>query len=143
METAIGYKFVELDLKQFATFEENYNSSDQDVKIMCKFTFAYNFVQNIICCSNSIIISKDGDHLIKADLDAYFAVEPSSLASLTEDNEIVLPVGLQAQLASLTYGTMRGIIFAKTLNTPLNKIILPPSDVLSIFHQPIKLKAQF
>lgn len=142
METSIGYKFVGLDLKQFATFEEDYKNDEQDIEISCKFTFAYNFAQNLVCCSNSISMTKEGNTLIKADLDAYFAIAPSSVEALTENGYVVLPEGLQAQFASLAYGTMRGVIFTKTLNTPLNKIILPPNDVLSVFNHPIKFKIE-
>lgn len=140
METSIGYKFVGLDLKQFATFEEDYNNDEHDIEISCKFTFAYNFAKNLVCCSNSILMTKNGNALIKTDLDAYFAIAPASVEALTDKGHIVLPEGLQAQFASLTYGTMRGVIFTKTLNTPLNQIILPPNDVLSVFNHPINFK---
>ena len=140
METNIGYKFAGLDLKQFATFADGYRSDEQDIEISCKFTFAFNFAQNLVCCSNSVLISKVGNPLIKADLDAYFALAPESVGALKENHCIVLPEGLQAQFASLTYGTMRGVIFTKTLNTQLSKIILPPNDVLSIFIHPIKFQ---
>ena len=93
----------------------------------------------MVCCSTSItMLMANGNPLIKADLDAYFSIAPSSVAKLTDDGCIVLSEGLQAQFASLSYGTMRGVIFCKTLNTPLNKIILPPNDVSSIFISPVK-----
>lgn len=142
MEQGIYYKFVSLDLPQFATFEDSYREDEQDIDISCKFSFAYNFVQNLVCCSNSISISKGVQPLIKADLDAYFAINETSVKALTENGEVVLQPELQAQFASLTYGTMRGVIFTKTINTPLNKIILPPNDVLEIFNKPIRFKSK-
>lgn len=140
MEQEVYYRFANLDLHQFATFEEGYNEDNQDIDISCKFAFAYNFIQNIVCCSNSISITKNGHPLIKAELDAYFAINEISVNAITDNGEIVLQPGLQAQFASLTYGTMRGVIFTKTINSPLNKIILPPNDVLEIFNKPIRFR---
>lgn len=142
MEQGIYYRFVNLDLSQFATFEDGYMEDGQDIEISCKFSFAFNFAQNLVCCSNSIAVSKAGKPLIKADLDAYFAINENSVNAITDNGEVVLQPELQAQFASLTYGTMRGVIFTKTLNTPLNKIILPPNDVLAVFNKPIRFKAK-
>lgn len=138
MDKGIFYRFAGLDLKQFATFEDGYAEDSQDIVISCKFTFAYNFVQNNVCCTNSICASKEGDVLIKADLDAYFAINPDSVDALIEGDAVVLHPELQAQFASLAYGTMRGVIFAKTLGSPLNKILLPPNDVMEVLKTPLR-----
>ena len=142
MEQAVYYKFVGLELPQFATFEDNYKEDDLNIDISCKFSFAYNSSERVIRCSNSIVVSKERVLLIKADLDAYFAINELSVEAISENGEIVFQPALQAQFASLTYGTMRGVIFAKTLNTPLSKVILPPNDVMSIFNQVIRFKVK-
>lgn len=140
MEKGIYYRFAGLELKQFATFEDGYTEDGREIEISCKFTFAYNFSQNIVCCTNSVSIAKEGNMLVKADLDAYFAINSESVASLSEADSIVLPPELQAQFASLTYGTMRGVIFAKTLGSPLSKIVLPPNDVLEVMKSPLRIQ---
>lgn len=140
MDKGIYYRFTGLELKQFATFEDGYTEDGKEIAISCKFTFAYNFSDNIVCCTNSISITKDGVILVKADLDAYFAINPESVASLSDADAVVIPPGLQAQFASLTYGTMRGVVFTKTLGTPLSKIILPPNDVLEVMKAPLRIQ---
>lgn len=137
MEKGIYYRFANLALRQFATFEDSYTEDDREIEVSCKFTFAYNFARNIICCTNSVSIAKNGDMLVKAALDAYFAINPQSAASISEGDAIVLSPELQAQFASLTYGTMRGVIFAKTIGTPLNKVVLPPNDLLEVMKKPL------
>ena len=139
MDKGIYYRFAGLELKQFATFEDGYVEDSREIAISCKFTFAYNFSQNIVCCSNSVSIAKEGNILVKADLDAYFALNPESVASISDADTVILPPELQAQFASLTYGTLRGVIFAKTLGTPLNKIVLPPNDVLEVMKTPLRI----
>lgn len=141
MDKGIYYRFAGLELKQFATFEDGYVEDNREIAISCKFTFAYNFSQNIVCCNNSVSIAKEGNILVKADLDAYFAINHESVASISDADAIVLPPDLQAQFASLTYGTLRGVIFAKTLGTPLNKIVLPPNDVLEVMKTPLRIQS--
>lgn len=141
MNKDIYYRFASLELKQFASFEDGYIEDSGEITISCKFTFAYNFSQNIVCCSNSVNIAKEGDILVKADLDAFFAINPESVASISEANAVVLSPELQAQFASLTYGTIRGVIFAKTLGTPFSKIVLPPNDVLEVMKAPLRIQS--
>lgn len=140
MDKGIYYRFAGLELKQFASFDDGYVEDSREIAISCKFTFAYNFSQNIVCCSNSVSITKEGDVLVKADLDAFFAINPESVASILEADAVVLSPELQAQFASLTYGTIRGVIFAKTLGTPFSKIILPPNDVLEVLKAPLRIQ---
>ena len=127
-----------MDLTQFATFEDNYNEDTSEIEISCRFTFAYNFEQNIVCCSNMVSFIKKEMPLLKANLDVYFSISPSSVSELTVDDAIVLSPELQAQFASLAYGTIRGVIFTKTMGTALNNIILPPNDVMSFIKQPVR-----
>lgn len=141
MDKGIYYRFADLELKQFATFEDGYTEDGKEITISCKFTFAYNFSENIVCCTNSISISKEGNVLVKADLEAYFVITPTSVASLLDADAVVIPPDLQAQFASLTYGTMRGVVFAKTLGTPLSKIVLPPNDVLEVMKDPLRIQS--
>lgn len=138
MGKGIYYRFSKIELTQFATFEDKYNEDASEIEISCKFTFAYNFEQNMVCCSNMVSFIKNDIPFLKANLDVYFSISPSSVSELTEDNAIILSPELQAQFASLSYGTMRGVIFSKTMGTPLNNIILPPNDVMSIITQPVR-----
>ena len=52
---------------------------------------------------------------------------------MIDDDCVVLLTSLMTLFASLGYGSMRGVIYAKTMGTPLEKIILPPNDVQNIF----------
>lgn len=138
MGKGVYYRFSKMDLTQFATFEDSYNEDNSEIEISCKFTFAYNFGQNMVCCSNTVSFMKKDMPLLKANLDVYFSISPTSVNEITEDNAVVLSPGLQAQFASLAYGTMRGVIFTKTMGTTLNNIILPPNDVMSIIKQSVR-----
>lgn len=94
----------------------------------------------MVCSTTTVIIAKDTGMILKAQLNAYFSILPESVASLTEDGCVTLTTGLMTQFASLGYGSMRGAIFAKTMGTPLAKIILPPNDIQNNYSAPVKFK---
>lgn len=140
MEKEILYQFISMTLVQFATFEDCYVEDDEDIEITNKFQFSYNFDENVMCCTSSVSMSKESRIFLKADLASYFGIEPSSAESLKESEDFIAPSELLAQFASLTYGSIRGVIFAKTMGTALNNIILPPNDVRKLFQTSQRFK---
>lgn len=140
MEKEILYQFISMELVQFATFEDCYVENDEDIEITNKFQFSYNFDENVMCCTSSVSLAKENRIFLKADLASYFGIEPNSAESLKESEDFIAPAELLAQFASLTYGSIRGVIFAKTMGTALNNIILPPNDVRNLFQTSQRFK---
>lgn len=139
MEKKILYRFSKMDLRQFATFEENYGDG-KDIAMNCAYQFAYSSENNIVRSVLSLKMSKNELPLIKAELDIYFGLHPESAAAMTDEEYVVLPANLLRQFASLCYGSMRGILYVKTQGTPLSDIILPPSNMQDIFTEPIRIR---
>ena len=140
MTEQIFYKFIKLNLTQFATFDVDFADDERPIELSSSFLFAYNFDDDIVCCTTAVIMSKDKVPVLKAELDSLFKIQEDSVKSMTEDECVVLPVGLMTQFASLGYGAMRGVIYAKTMGTPLSDIVLPPNDVQSVFNEPAKFR---
>ncbi|MEE1087446.1 MAG: hypothetical protein UIC63_00610 [Bacteroidaceae bacterium] len=122
-----------MELVQFAMFDDCYVDNDDDIEIANKFQFSYNFDENVMCCTSSVTMSKENRVFLKAVLSSYFGLEQNSVESLKDSNDFIAPAELLAQFASLTYGAIRGVIFAKTIGTAFNNIILPPNDVSNLF----------
>ena len=140
MDKKILYQFISMDIVQFATFPESYVEDEKDIEISNKFQFTYNFEENVMCCIVSVTLSKANNIILKTDLAAYFGIEARSAESLKESEDLIAPPELLTQFASLAYGSIRGIIFAKTIGSPLNKIILPPNDIRTIFQESLRFK---
>lgn len=140
MEKEIFYQFTGMELIQFATFEDCYVDNGEEIEITNKFQFSYDFDNNVMRCISSVSLSKESVVFLKADLASLFGIEPSSAESLKESDDFIAPVELLAQFASLTYGSIRGVIFAKTMGTALNNIILPPNNVRSLFQTSQRFK---
>lgn len=140
MADQIFYRFIKLELTQFAVFESDYTDDEIPLELSSSFQFAYRFEDDVVCCTTTIVITKGNNPIMKAELKSYFNIKSESVVSMTEDDFVVLPTSLMTQFASLGYGTMRGVIFTKTMGTPLETIILPPNDVQNIFTTPAKFR---
>ena len=141
MENTILYRFKELKLTQFSTFDSNYSDEDGEIEIQNFFRFTYESTENVLSCTTRIKISSHKKDILKADLDSIFQLAPQSVKNLKDGEDIVLSPALLIQFASLSYGSMRGILYAKTMGTPLSKIILPPNNFSNIFTEPLYLSA--
>ena len=123
----ILYKYVKIDLEQFAMFEENMKDGIGDLLFHTGTKFRYDKETRIICSEVSVLFSKQDTLLMKAVMNSYFEIHPDSIAKLTNsDGYIVFPKRTLVQFSSLNYGSLRGAVYLKTLNTSLAEYILPP-----------------
>jgi hypothetical protein len=76
--------------------------------------------------------------MLIAELNSYFEIQPESVEKMTEDSCVILPTNLMTQFACFGYGTMRGILYTKTMGTPWSQFILPPNDVRKVITTPAK-----
>lgn len=70
--------------------------------------------------------SQDSRVFLESELQTFYSIDKESIEGMTNGNELVVPRGLLCQFASLAYGSYRGVLYMKTLNTPMNNLILPP-----------------
>lgn len=143
MNTQINFRYSKIALEQFAIFSENGPTASDDSQLNTQIQFSYDNSSRMICCRVSVVLSDKDMPVLKADLDSYFEIQPESIASLTAANErIIFEPPHLIQFASLCYGSLRGIIYAKTIQTPLCNFILPPIYFSDIMDKPFEVKLQ-
>ena len=140
MKSQIQYRFRKIDVAQFAMFLENYSDQISDVEFRTDTQFSFDKEQNVLCDRISVAMSKDGRPLLKIELCCYFEISAESIENICQDDQYVFEPGLLVQFASLNYGTLRGVLHIKTLNTPLNRFILPPLYYSEIIKTPFLVK---
>ena len=126
MEQQVMYRFSKMELEQFAMFEENCNPEPQEVQFQTEAQFSYDTTNYILCSKIIVNMLAQEKPLVKAELKSYFNLLPESVENLRKDGRIMFAPTLLVQFASLCYGSIRGVIFAKTMGTPLNSFIVPP-----------------
>lgn len=126
MEKPVMYRYSGLRLEQFAIFEENYNPHNNDIGFQAEVQYSFDVEHSILCCTITEKITDSGNLLIKAELNSFFDIQAESVCALTNEGRIMFPPSVLVQFASLCYGSLRGVIFAKTSGTPLSKYVIPP-----------------
>jgi hypothetical protein len=74
---------------------------------------------------------------LKIQLCTFVAISEDTVASLEKDGKIVFPADFLAQCASFGHGALRGIMYLKTANMPLEGVVLPPMIYRDLFKKPI------
>jgi len=126
MDGQLLYKYSKMEIEQFAMFQENYCQEVQEVQFQTEAQFSFDKNSSVLCSKIIVNMSDMDKPLIKAELNSYFHIQPESVNSLRKEGKIVFPPQLLVQFASLCYGSMRGVIFAKTQSNALSNCILPP-----------------
>lgn len=131
------YKFKSMELLQFATLSDQYDAENMKGHIEMRYWFD-SITRTIFCQSSFLLSSIDNETpLLKAELQSGFEIKEESLTSITRDGQIVFPTNVLVLFASLTYNSLRGVVFAKAENTPFKGIILPVQDLQSQIKNPL------
>lgn len=122
----IQYKFIKMDLTQFSPEWNRYDASNESVGIETNFNFSFNKKEGILKCATYLTFIQDNQVFLKSELQTFFEIKKESIKELTNGDVITIPKGLLCQFASLAYGSFRGVVYMKTINTDLSNLILPP-----------------
>lgn len=136
----IQYKFIKMDLTQFSPEWEKYDSANDSVGIETNFNFSFNKSEGILKCVISLNFIQENQPFLKSELQTFYEITKESIAELTSENVITIPRGLLCQFASLAYGSFRGVIHMKTINTPLCNLILPPMYLDEVIKGDMKIQ---
>ena len=122
----IQYKFIKMDLTQFSPEWERYDSTNDSVGIETNFRFSFNKTERILKCVTNLTFIQENQPFLRSELQTFYEISKESVEELTNDSVITIPKALLCQFASLAYGSFRGVIYMKTINTDLSNLILPP-----------------
>lgn len=129
MNQQILYKYVKVETEQFAIFEENFKQDVTDSMFQVETYFSFNQAQGVLVNRMAVIVLQQSSVILKIAMVDYFKIAEESLSALTNDNRIIFPQSFLQQLASLSFGTLRGVLVAKTEGTKLSNLILPPTYI--------------
>lgn len=135
----IKYRIAGFDLTQFVPSWDGIGGCESfDIKTGVD--FAYNFEQNVIKSILNVDFSYKEKTALKIQLCTFVAISEDTVTSLEKDGKIVIPADFLAQCASFGHGALRGIMYLKTRNTPLEGIVLPPVVYGEMFKKPISFE---
>ena len=136
----IQYKFMKMDLTRFSPEWERFDSSNDSIGIETNFNFSFNKTEGILRCATNLTFIQENQPFLKSELQTFYEIAKESIEELTSENVITIPRGLLCQFASLAYGSFRGVIHMKTINTDLSNLILPPLYLDEVIKSDMKIQ---
>ena len=137
-EIQIEYRLAKIDINKFDIHPEGLK--DGEAAFQTEVQFAYNNTRHSVRCRLRVNLVQHENPLMESEVDCHFELKPDSVNKMKQDENIVIPAPILIQFASLCYGTMRGIIHTKTMDTPINRFILPPIYFNEIIKQDFMAK---
>lgn len=137
----IAYRICGFELPQFKTSWESLDVS-KGLEIKNNIDFAFSSHDRILKCTLQLLFSQSDINILEIEFCTYVEIHPDSYAELIQEDEIVFPPYFLAQCASFGHGALRGIMFLKTTNTPLENYIIPPVEYGKVFKDPFVAKIE-
>jgi len=127
---SVGFILKQIKTEQFALLDENINT-DKNVAIRVDLGFGLDKENRTLKVLFKSIYEKQNLPFIILEVACFFEITPDSFAGfkIQEDEKIVIPCGFIKHLSVITVGTSRGVLHAKTENSPYNKYLLPTINV--------------
>ena len=129
-----------MDLTQFSPQWDRYDTKNQIVRIEANFSFSFNKTEDVLKCTTSLHFVQNNLIFLKSELQTFYELKKESIIDLTSENIITIPKELLCQFASLAYGSYRGVIYMKTINTNLSNLILPPMYLNEVIKDDMKIQ---
>lgn len=136
MNNEIQYRFQKMALEQFAILNTSVEGEAPVVGFQTEVQFGFDVENKVLKSQISLVMQHDETLLVKAVLSCYFMIAPECVERMVADGKLVFNQPILIQFASFCYGALRGVLFAKTAETGLERFVLPPLYFQEIIHEP-------
>jgi hypothetical protein len=126
----ISFKLHSIKTEQFAIIEDIYNETDS-VQLESNYRFGSAVAEKLVAVLVNYKFKTPKGVFLIIEVSCMFGIKPDSWDSIysVEKLELILPKAIATHLLVLVIGTARGVLHAKTENTPYNRFILPTLNV--------------
>lgn len=132
----IPFRIRQIKTQQFAIFPDKLEG--QDVMIGAEFDFGINKDVSDIRCVTRISYTQNENLILTTEVHCFFEISKEASQKIDEQGKI--EIGFLRYLATISTGTVRGIIHTKTEGTILNPIILPPLNLVDVIKEDLVIK---
>ncbi|MDE6277926.1 MAG: hypothetical protein K2M06_07455 [Muribaculaceae bacterium] len=120
----VEYSLRGVSIEQFATIFE---PEGENIEFNLTIPLKANYRDRMLAVGANIQFSEDGKTFLVAEAFCHFEIREECWQELSEGNtrDVVIPKDLMDVLSRIAVGTLRGVLSAKTDNTPFSKFYLP------------------
>lgn len=132
----ISFRLLNIITEQFATFQVDNIPENQDLK--SELQFSINPENRVVACKINFQFLHENNPIVVLTVVCNFDVEEKSWnESILSAKKIILPRHFLEHLCVITVGTSRGVLHAKTENTPFNKLMIPTLNVSNLVEKDV------
>jgi len=126
----VGFALRRISTEQFAIIEDGFTEG-KDINLTTQLKFGANAEHKVIVLHANFRFEQDATPFVIVEAAGHFSIEERAWSSFYNEgaNNLTVPQGFMCHLAVLVIGTTRGILHAKTENTPFNRFFLPTINV--------------
>ena len=135
----IQFKYPLIKIEQFATFDNQELNATPNITINGGLQLGSNYNEKSLAFTVSVNIVANERLVLTLKVSSYFEISPDSWNDLKSDGFVVIPKEFLYHLGGLSISTTRGILFAKTEGTDLNRLILPLFYMDQLIHSDMKI----
>ena len=135
---SLQYRIAGFDLMQFIPTYEKF-IADGPIEGNYGFDFSFNKATNTLRVIVNLSLTQNEESVLTVQFATFVEIKDESAESIIKWNEITFAKEHLAQFASFGYGALRGVMYLKTINTPIDNVILPPLDLMDLFSTPLTI----
>jgi hypothetical protein len=127
----ISFGLRKITTEQFAIIEIAFDDSKTNFELGTGLRFGFNADNRIVTPLLAINYSQEKSPFLLLEIGCHFEIIKEHWNTIfnSNTNELKLSKELARHLVMLTVGTLRGVLHAKTENTPFNKFFIPTINV--------------
>jgi len=137
----IPFNLRKISVEQFAIIDNVFSEDAGKVNISTGLAFGLDKDTRMIAVFVKINFLQNEKLFLILETACHFQIENPSFESFinAESDRYTIPNGFASHLAVISVGTARGILHAKTENSPLNRFMLPPINLTELIKEDVVL----
>lgn len=141
-QNQISFILRKITTQQFAIIESAFDSTKDNIEMENNVRFGFNLEKRIITALLSVNYKQDKGPFLLLEIGCHFEIIEEHWKNLyrSEEHEIKIPIAVARHLVVLAMGTLRGVLHAKTENTPFNIFFLPTINVTDLVKEDVVIK---
>lgn len=135
----IKFRIAKVDIAEFNFSPRLYLKGD-NFGMKHTFSFSFDAKEESLVCSYGVMMEQMDGVFLSSKIKVAYRLSTDSIESLSSKNKVRFPSSFLVQCASIGYGTMRGVVCAKTLEQGFTDIIMPPMFISDIIKESFEAK---
>jgi len=140
MNELIQFSIAKISTEQFAILPGAYVNG-KEINLSAGFRFGLNDEEKSVAIFALFKLEQEQNPFIIIEVGCHFKISEKSWNSFLdkEKGKIIIDKGFAIHLSTLTVGTARGVLHAKTEGSLFNQFLLPTINVTEVIKQDIEL----